>query len=217
LLPVRLPDIDILDVNAVLGFDSAGELGAALKGKDGAWLVTWQDEVVDPVGIVPHLLNRAGTEQPVEQSFWRVGLRHWQLDPHAEYLSAPQPQHPQSANFDHKIALLGWDEPQGGELILYWQAINTLPADYQVSLIFEDASGAELGRWDGRPAGYNFPTTRWRVNEPVFGRYPIPQAAGQPGERYATISLYSSDEAVGLDLRDAADNPAGKRIRIGPF
>jgi hypothetical protein len=131
--------------------------------------------------------------------------------------TAPEPEHAQAANFEHKIALLGWDEPRDGELTVYWQAINTLLADYQVSLIFEDASGAELARWDGRPAGYNFPATRWQVGEPVFGQYPLPERAGAPGNRYVTIAVYSPDAPDGLDLRDEADNAAGKRVRIGPF
>jgi mannosyltransferase len=214
--PVRLPEIDILDVNAVLNFNAGAALGEALSGKDGAWLVTWQDEVVDPMGVVPHLLDGAGTEAGDGASFWRVGLRHWNLDDSAAFKTAPAPHHAHGANYDHKVALLGWDEPAGGELTVYWQAINTVPEDCQLSLIFEDASGAELGRWDGRPAGYNYPTSRWRVGEPVFGRYPIPER-GLPGERYATIAIYSPDSPEGLDLRDEADNPAGKRVRIGPF
>jgi hypothetical protein len=213
---VRLPEIDILDVNAVLGFDAALPLAQALAGKDGAWLVTWQDEVVDPVGMVPYLLDRGGSEEQVGRSFWRVGLRHWKLNANATYSEAPIPQHTQAANFDHKLALLGWDEPEDGKLTVYWQAINTLPADYQVSIIFEDSAGTQIGRWDGRPAGYNYPTTRWQVGRPLFGRYPVP-TTGLPGERYATIAIYSPDSPQGLDLRDEADNPAGKRVRIGPF
>ena len=61
----RLPEIDILDVDAVLGFDAGAQLGQALAGKAGAWLVSWQDAVVDPAGFVPHFLDRAGAEQPV--------------------------------------------------------------------------------------------------------------------------------------------------------
>ena len=61
----RLPEIDILDVDAVLGFDAGAQLEQALAGKAGAWLVSWQDAVVDPVGFVPYFLDRAGAEQPV--------------------------------------------------------------------------------------------------------------------------------------------------------
>ncbi len=112
--PLRLPDIDVLDVNAVLGFGAGKALEQGLAGKDGAWLVEWQNEVVDPVGFAPYFLARAGRELPVDRSFWHLGLRHWQLRPDASYPSEPRPQHEQGANFDHKLALLGWDDPARG-------------------------------------------------------------------------------------------------------
>ncbi len=214
---VRLPEIDILDVNARLGFDVGGDLAAALAGKSGAWLVTWQDDVVDPVGFVPFLLDRAGREVPVVRQFWHLGLRHWQLAPDATYPAEPQPQHADAANFDHKLALLGWDDPRAGQITVYWRTLNTLPADYKVSLILEDAAGHEIGRWDGRPAGYGYPTTRWRPGEALFGRYPLPLPAGAAtGDYFLTLAVYDDTDPSGLDLRDAADNPAGKRVRLGP-
>ena len=108
----RLPEIDILDVDAVLGFDAGAQLGQALAGKAGAWLVSWQDAVVDPAGFVPHFLDRAGAEQPVGEQFWHLGLRHWRLRPDATFPAEATPAHVQSANFDHKLALLGWDDPR---------------------------------------------------------------------------------------------------------
>jgi len=215
--PLLLPQIDILDVNAVLGFEAAPALEQGLAGKDGAWLVTWQDRIVDPVGFVPYFLDRAGTETKSIPPFWQLGLRHWTLRAGAQYASSAEPDHTDAANFDHKLALLGWDDPVDGELIVYWQALNTLPEDYQVSLILEDATGAELGRWDGRPAGYDYPTTRWSVGRTVFGRYPLPESAGARSERYVTLAVYAPDAPEGLDIRDVADNPAGKRIRLGPL
>ncbi len=215
--PVRLPAMDVLDVDARLGFGVGADLAAALAGKSGAWLITWQDDVVDPVGFVPYFLDRAGREQAVPRQFWHLGLRHWQLTPGATYPAAPQPQHADAANFDHKLALLGWDDPTGGRITVYWRTLNTLPADYQVSLILEDAAGHEVGRWDGRPAGYSYPTTRWRPGEELFGRYPLPlPAVAAPGEYFVTLAVYDDAHPSGLDLRDVADNPAGKRVRLGP-
>ena len=213
----RLPEIDILDVDARFGFDVGGALTTALAGKSGAWLVTWQEEVVDPVGFVPFLLDRAGSEVRVPRQFWHLGLRHWQLRPGATYPAEPHPQHADAANFDHKLALLGWDDPQDGQITVYWRALNALPADYQVSLILEDAAGREMGRWDGRPAGYDYPTTRWRTGEALFGRYPLPfPADAAAGAYFLTLAVYDDTDPSGLDLRDAADNPAGKRVRLGP-
>ncbi len=214
----RLPDIDILDVNAVLGFNTGAQLGQALAGKSGAWLVAWQDAVVDPAGFVPYYLDRAGAEQPVKQAFWHLGLRHWRLRPDATYPAGANPAHVQSANFDHKLALLGWDDPQDDQLTVYWRVLNTLTQDYRVSVILEDAQGLEVGRWDGRPASYDYPTTRWQPSEEIFGRYPLPLPADAPaGEYTVTLAVYDETNPDGLDLRDAADNPAGKRVRLGPL
>lgn len=214
---IRLPPTDILDVNAVLGFDIGADLAQALNGKRGVWLVTWQDEVVDPIGFVPYFLDRGGREQPVRRQFWHVGLRHWQLAPDVVYPAEPQPQHADGANFDHKLALLGWDDPAGGRITVYWRVLNTLQRDYQVSVALEDAAGSEIGRWDGRPASYDYPTTRWQPGQNLFGRYQLPLPPGAPaGDYYVALTIYDASDPAGLDIRDIADNPAGKRVRLGP-
>ncbi len=212
----RLPATDILDVEAVLGFEDGATLARELAGRTGVWLVSWQAEAADPVGFVPYFLDRAGTEQPVPGQFWHVELRHWLLRPDATYPTEPRPQHIQAANYAHQVALLGWDDPAGGLITVYWRGINTIRRDYQVSLILEDAGGQEVGRWDGRPAGYDYPTFRWRPGQALFGRYPLPAAALDGGDYYVTLALYDAAEPSGLDLRDVADNPAGKRVRLGP-
>jgi hypothetical protein len=216
--PVRLPELDILDVNAVLGFEAGIDLARALHGKSGVWLALWQDEAVDPVGFVPYFLDRVGTEQPVARPFWQVKLRHWRLRPDATFPAGPQPQHADAANFAHKLALLGWDEPHAGQITVYWRCLNTLTADYQVSLVLEDAGGQEIGRWDGRPAGYIYPTFRWQPGQAVFGRYQLPSPPGaSAGDYYVTLAVYDAADPAGLDIRDVADNPAGKRVRLGPM
>lgn len=215
--PLRLPPIDILDVNAVLNFSTGAELAQGLAGKKGAWLVEWQDEVVDPSGFAPYFLDHAGLKQTVTNAFWHLGLGHWLLRSDATYPLQPEPQHVQSANFDHKLEMLGWDDPLDGQLTVYWQTLNTLPKDYQVSMVVEDATGNVISRWDGRPAGYGYPTTRWPTGAALFGRYPLSVPGGVQGPFYVTLSLYAQDEPEGLDIRDVADNPAGKRVRLGPI
>jgi hypothetical protein len=213
---VRLPDLDVLDVDATLGFEAGATLEPALAGMPGAWLVQWQEEVVDPADFAPYFLDRAGTEQARPGDFWQLGVRRWRLRPDASFPSEPQPDHTDGANYAHKVALTGWDDPRDGAIILYWWALNPIDRDLVASLVWEDASGREVGRWDGRPAGYNYPTTRWHPGEALFGAYPLPPDIS-PGEYYLTAALYDDAEPSGLDIMDVADNPAGKRIRIGPF
>ena len=215
---VNLPDIAILDVDAVLGFDAGAALSQNLAGKRGAWLVQWQSDAVDPTGIVPYLLDRAGQEVPVQGQYSQLKLRHWQLRPDAIYPSQPSPQHADGANYAHKIALLGWDEPQQGQITAYWRALAPLPGtDYQVSLRVEDSTGHELKPgWDGRPASYTYPTSRWSPEKPVLGTYPLPEGL-PPGQYYVTLAVYDAADPSGLDIMDVADHPAGKRVRLGPF
>jgi mannosyltransferase len=214
----RLPEIDILDVEAVLGLDTGSVLGQALEGKTGAWLASWQAEAVDPLGVVPHFLDRTGTEQASPGQFWHIGLRHWRLRPGTAYPSSLEPEHPFGANYGHRVALLGWDDPKNDQITVYWQALQPLDRDYRVSLVLEDTAGKELGRWDGRPAGYNYPSLRWRPGQAVFGTYDLPLPAEAPGgDYYVTLAVYDSAQPSGLDIMDVADNPAGKRVRLGPF
>ena len=109
----RPPDIDILDVNAVLGFDTGAELDQALAGKSGAWLVSWQDAVVDPAGFVPYYLddpqvrnNRSGGISGI----WGCGTG---CCVPARPSPRWRPDAPPDANFGHKLALLGSDDPHG--------------------------------------------------------------------------------------------------------
>ena len=215
---VRLPDIDVLDVTRVLGFDAAAQLGPALAGKAGVWLVEWQADTLDPMGVVPFLLDQVGTEVPFNRGYWGLKVRHWQLRPGAQFLAGPQPEHLQAADFGHQVALFGWDGPQDGQMAVYWRALQGLDRDYQVSLRLEDLAGKDIpGQgWDGRPATYDYPATRWRPGEVVFGRYPLP-AELPAGGYYVTLTVYDSREPSGLDVMDVAGNPAGKRVRLGPL
>ena len=202
-----------------VGLDTAaGRWAQALAGKDGAWLVAWQDEVVDPVGVTPYLLDRAGAEVKSRPSFWQLGLRHWQLDPERDLFPRPQPDHVAAAQLRPQARPAGLGRP-GRRRVDGLLAGAQHPARGLPGVADPRGCGGQssIGRWDGRPAGYDYPTTRWPVGEPLFGRYPIPAPPFLPGQRYATLAIYSSDEPDGLDLRDAADNPAGKRVRIGPF
>ena len=146
--------------DAVLGFEVGAQIERALAGKAGAWLVSWQDAVVDPAGFVPYFLDRL----PAPNSRWRRSSGTWGCGTGVCALTIfpaeASPAHVQSANFDHKLALLGWDDPREDQLTVYWRVLNMLPQDYRVSVILEDAQGREVGRWDGRPAGYDYPTTR---------------------------------------------------------
>jgi mannosyltransferase len=222
---LRLPDEPTLNADNVVGYNAANDLNRALAGKRGAWLVEWQDEVADPNGFVPMLLSSRGAEQKQDAAFWQVKLRHWRFEDGFKPLPAsPEIKNPQEANFQNTFKLLGWDEPQpiaadeGAALRLYWQALAETPDDYNVAIRIVDANGTFWGKVDRRPAGYNYPTMRWKPGEILFGDYVATLLPGTPaGDYYATVTLFTKQNEAGLDVLAPNGAPLGKSVKVGPL
>ena len=219
--PLRLPAIDVLDVNAVLDFPSSGApLRQALAGKWGVWLVGWQDQVVDPMGVTPLLLEMAGQEQPVEGAFWGLKLRHFiQLKPE-EIPVEPPVQVQVDANFENQVTLLGATVRPDGELLLFWRRTGPDPLpDLRVTgeTLTEDGLLYAKLR-DRRPAGYLYPAFRWPQGQVTVGRIPPADWVGEgapAGVYQLQVGLYDpAGDLTGLDVLDQAGNPQGKRATI---
>ncbi len=216
--PLRLPAIDILDVNAVLDIPGSGRaLGRALAGKTGVWLVGWQDQVVDPMGVTPLLLEMAGQEQPVEAGFWGLKLRHFvQLQPE-EIPVEPPVQVTVNADLGGQVTFLGATVRPDGELLLFWRRTGPDPLpDLRVTGEIFTREGllyAKLG--DRRPAGYLYPAFRWPQGQVTVGRIPAREWVGQgaPAGAYRLeVGLYDPNgDLTGLDVRDSEGRPLGKR------
>ncbi|MDL1895795.1 hypothetical protein FBQ82_05945 [Anaerolineae bacterium CFX7] len=222
---LRLPDEPTLNAERTVGYDAANDLNRALNGKRGAWVVQWQNEVADPNDFVPMLLSSRGTEQKQDAAFWQVKLRHWRFDDGFQPLPAsPEMKNPQEANFQNTFKLLGWDQPnalaadEGAALRLYWQALAETPDDYNVALRIVDENGTFWGKVDRRPAGYNYPTTRWKPGEILFGDYVATLLPGTPaGEYYATVTMFTKENEAGLDVLAPNGAPLGKNVKVGPI
>ncbi|MCX7840644.1 MAG: hypothetical protein N2559_14510, partial [Anaerolineae bacterium] len=221
---IRLPDEPTLNTERVLGYDTARVLNETLAGKRGVWLVLWQDEVVDPNGFVPMLLSARGTEQKVEASFWHIKLRRWTLDPNARWSSEPEPRVRREVNFQNRIQLIGYDVPTptpadvGASFNLYWRVLETLDDDYRIALRVVDAAGNVWGKQDRRPAGYNYPTMRWKRGEYLFGSYTVPLLAGTPAGNYLVqVTFYTQASPSGLDVLAPNGAPLGKSVTLGPI
>lgn len=212
-----LPNDPILDVDNVLTYRVADDLNRILAGKDGVWIVYWQDQIADPNGILTMMLNEEGVRLPSGPQFWGVRYAHWVLNPDAHFSSEPRVQHPQRLNFGNRVELLGYSMGVADYLVLYWQALQPLDRDYAVSLRLQDADGEFWGSLDRRPAGYYFPTSRWRPGEPVFGSNLVPALPGTPpGDYYLEVVVYDEKTKEWLDVLDAAGAPQGQSGRIGP-
>ena len=222
---IRLPDEPTLNTERVLGYDTANVLNQTIAGKRGAWVVLWQDEVVDPNGFVPMLLSSCGKEAQLEPtSFYQVRLRYWTLQPNARFTVEPEPGTRHVANFKNQFKLLGWDSPNptpadvGASFNLYWQSLDMFEDDYNVALRVVDAAGNLWGKQDRRPAGYNYPTTRWKKGENLFGAYTVPLLAGAPaGDYFVEITFYTKSNESGLDVLAPNGAPIGKSVKVGPI
>lgn len=218
----RLPDDATLNADHVLGYDAATVLNQTVAGARGAWVVLWQDEVVDPNGFLPLLLSSRGKEQKVEPSFWQVKLRHWTLPPTVKFSAQPEPGNKLEANFKNEIKLLGYDAPTptpadiGATFNLYFQSLDTLDDDYLVSLRVRDAQGNLWGKLDRRPAGYNYPSLRWKKGENLFGAYTVGLTPGTPaGDYFIEATFYTQADESGLDVLAPNGAPIGKSVKLG--
>lgn len=222
---LRLPDQATLNTENIVSFDAGNELNRALEGKRGAWLVLWQDEVADPNGVVPMLLSSRGTEQKQDAAFWQVRLKHWRFEEGFAPLPArAEIKHPQEANFQNTFTLLGWDQPnptpadQGASLRLFWQAAATTPDDYNVAIRIVDENGTFWGKVDRRPAGFNYPTQRWKQDEILAGDYSALLLPGTPaGDYYAMVTMFTRQNETGLDVLAPNGAPLGKSVKVGPI
>ncbi len=211
-----LPDSPTLDTTQTLDYSIATELNKWLAGKEGVWLVLWQHEVVDPTGYLTALLDQVGTEQPVDQTFPRIQLRHYRLPENAFVSDQPIIDHPAEFNFGNRLRLLGYSQISDRQVYLFWEALQPLDEDYRVSLVLRDTANQSWGQWDGRPSAYLFPTDRWRVGQVVFGRYNlVPMPGTPPGDYGLEVGVYTEEDPIGLDVLDQAGAPQGKRAMLG--
>ncbi|RME84637.1 MAG: hypothetical protein D6775_04925 [Caldilineae bacterium] len=169
---VRLPEMEILDVTQVLGWEETADALNRLAGQyGGLWLFRWQDEVADPAQVTRILLERWADSQPTP-SFAYIGLDHYRFRPGVRFPSRP-PFLLHGQDFADLLRLVGI-EPTATGIWLYWQALAQNLPDLHVALRLRDARGQVLWQGDMRPVGYDFPTTRWQKGEtyPVFIEVP---------------------------------------------
>lgn len=232
--PVRLPKIDILDVNAVLDLPSAAAaLNAGLANTQGAWLVQWQQEVVDPTGVVPFLLQVAGSEEPVKASFWGLGrIRHFRWPASTIFPTQPPLAQALNANFANQVELLGFTQPSCASsplpsappstacpLYLFWRGYTTLDSDLKLSAILLDDVGHAWSRpMDRRLSAYTYPTFRWQPGRPVLSRLQLRPDLGTPPGRYRLrLNVYDADTGQVLSLLDASGAVQGPWAWLQPI
>ncbi len=189
---VALPDDPVLNVNNMLHYDSAvPALNAALQGKAGAWLLLWQDDVIDPTGIVPALLRRQSEAlMPALDSveFHNLRLQRYRFFQPFAPLPAPLPAMASSIEpAGRQVGLSGLGCRQSGvtrtgdgwlEVHCFWQIKPFVPLSVytQVSLRLTDANGRQVLQSDQPIAPRGLPYVPFE--RPILGLYfiALPQA-----------------------------------------
>jgi len=193
---VRLPNIDVLDVNEVLTFANTAEpLRAALETHPGAWLVNWQEEVVDPNRVVSTQLELGGREKGLTATFNQLELERFSQIRTGRISDTPPISVTVGADFDGEVVLEGYRPLDNGDLLLFWSLPQSTDADYHFALEILDENGVSLRRVnDRRLAGYNYPTFRWQPDGVNMGRIPI--------EEWLGFSLTDFEEGIASPVAD---------------
>ncbi len=212
-----LPWMLRLDVNQVTDLSIAANIAEAVEGQEGAWLVRWQYEVIDPNGVVPFWLDLIGRRPNDAGDFWGVGLEHWQLDPNKTHLLLENPIKRPAAfnpsedasnslttgasyNFANQVDLLGMTQLSDADLALFWRPRRSLPNNLMMTLSLTDRDGFT---WSdktitGRPGAYLYPPSRWPIGKIVMTRHQLPWQIGTPPGLYvAEIGLGTSEDQTG--------------------
>jgi mannosyltransferase len=196
----RLPDSEILDVNAALDLSVGGELDHLLRGKRGVWLVRWQNQVTDPFDVLPLYLGTVGTQDDYGQ-FWHMELFHYRLPPDARFDLGSFITQPADADFGEQVRLLGMRQTSSTELVLIWQAMASIETDYTLFVHVLDADGETMVNADHLPPR---PMREWRPGQIVPDRVTLTLPPDLPaGDYRIEVGLYD------------ADNPAMTRLPLG--
>jgi hypothetical protein len=214
---VRLPAIDVLDVDAVLTFgNTAQPLRSAFTettGITGTWLIAWQDEVVDPSGIVPVQLELGGREKGQTARFWGLTVRRFSRLRAHRFVDAPPITQPLDINFAGQLALVGYHLMENGDLLLFWRRLADGPAlaqDFRIAGETLATDGTEIARLaDRRPSAYTYPVDRWGAEEVVMGHIPATDWLGPeptPGTYLLHLTVYKlqNEQPVILTTPDGA-------------
>ncbi len=211
---VPLPKLRVLDVDSSLGLNVADDLRVALEGASGTWLLLWQDEVVDPMGSVPFLLDQVAVGE--ERGYWHVRTRHYRLDGSSNLPELASTDRTPVCRFEGGIEYLGLAPDKAGNVALLWRALRPLALDLRVQVTISDSRGHEVTRVHLAPGGDGYPTSRWAPSRVAFVRLdPRTPAGVAEGDYTASVTLYEADSGRPRDVLDEAGNPAGQTCSLG--
>lgn len=189
----------------------------ALKGRSQAALVWWGQADVDRRGLLPFLLERAGTL-----------LSEHHLPGYTVFLYAIDDEEPavQARRYDAHFGPLRLLEAEvqtwvpadeATTVAMTWRKEGPLRYDYKVALSLVDRAGRVLARRDqimrdARGRG----TSLWPEGYEVTNYYTLFIPPGTaPLEYELAVGVYHEGDLAGLDVLDVAGAPAGKTFSLG--
>jgi hypothetical protein len=197
---------------------AAGALPAGREGHTTTYLIRPGDETA-----LPLLEGRLPQGRVVEAGPHLTGYRLSATVPRVE------PSIPLTANWGGKIALLGYDLPDGpiraGESVpvtVYWRALDKMdwPYTFFVHLLgsFNPATNGPLwGQDDAQPGEGTYPTTAWDPGEIVVDEYVVPLPPDTPpGEYEIEIGFYYLPTLERLPVVNASKQVMGDRVVLQP-
>ncbi len=118
------------------------------------------------------------------------------------------PRRPVQARFGEDLILLTSHTVsptpiQAGEALtvtLYWRALQSPPADYQVFVHLLDSTGQLIAQHDGPPRLGLYPTSAWAAGENVVDAHPIRLPADYQGVVQPCVGLYALDSLERLPV-----------------
>jgi mannosyltransferase len=202
----RLPDDEILDVNAALELSVGAELERLLQGKSGVWLVRWQNQVTDPFDVLPLYLGSVGTQDDYGQ-FWHMELFHYRLPPDARFDVQALISEPSDADFGGQVRLLGIGRLSGSQLVLFWQPMTHMATDYTVFVHVLDAQGRSVANADHQPPR---PTREWRPGQIIPDRVTLTLPPGLAAGDYSLeVGLYEAGDPALAPLSPTSGSGQG--------
>ncbi|TAK36663.1 MAG: hypothetical protein EPO21_01995 [Chloroflexota bacterium] len=215
-----VPDKRLPTLTRPLGNEVIDDLNAITRGKQRLWLVLWQDQLVDPRGIVLEQLMRNCQRLEVGQLFHGLNLLLFSLDGCTPLKIATQMDHALAANFGDQMSLEGFsvDPPvvQSGQplrVTLFWHGTKQMEEDYTVFIHLLNPRNHIYGQIDKHPINDYFPTSHWRSGESMEDAYTFQVLPGTPPGQYELeIGVYRTPSMERLPVLDEAAKPVADRV-----
>ncbi|MCL4459553.1 MAG: glycosyltransferase family 39 protein [Chloroflexi bacterium] len=217
-----LPPGIILSLQRPITNESLSQLNEITSGHGRVWLVLWQNLEADPGNLVLNQFLAACPRLEVDRYFHGISLLLFSLETKPHFPVEPSPEYHLKANFDTKIALLGYRlssaHPAPGETIrltLYWQALAKMDQNYTVFVHILNQGEHIWGQMDKVPISVHYPTSKWRIGDLLQDDYDLRVLPGTPPRRYAIeIGLYLRTTMKRLPILDESGRPSGDRLLI---